>query len=366
MLIRAFLLASLSCLAGAQDLRLRFLFDETSGSVMNDATGNGHDGSYLGMPGLGHPGARPETGTSVDFDGVDDGALLPTAADLMALTDDFSIVFWARLDNNAPYSPIFGNPPGWTVVLFGDTLRLQTPTEKIFVPHVMPQGWNHVAFVFDASHLASFYVNGALVGSKQAASAAGTPSSDWWVAHSPINSSPPDFLAGGIDDLQLYDGALDAAQVQSLFDNPGTTADGGPIGSNYCGPANLNSTGQPGLISAFGSEQVLNNDVRLDGDQLAINQFSMFVNSMTQGFVMPPGSQGFLCLSGAIGRYNGNIMNTGSGGTVSLQLDLANTPTPGGPVAIQAGETWYFQLWFRDFTTGPTSNTTDAIEVMFR
>ena len=30
------------------------------------------------------------------------------------------------------------------------------------------------------------------------------------------------------------------------------------------------------------------------------------------------------------------------------------------------GETRYFQLWYRDFTDDPTSNTTDGIEVMFR
>ena len=42
--------------------------------------------------------------------------------------------------------------------------------------------------------------------------------------------------------------------------------------------------------------------------------------------------------------------------------DLTNLPG----IVLQPGDTLYFQLWFRDFTTGPTSNTTDGVEVMFR
>ena len=141
---------------------------------------------------------------------------------------------------------------------------------------------------------------------------------------------------------------------------------GGPIGSSYCGPANLNSSGQPALLTAFGSDAVAANSVRLDASQLATGQFGMFLNSMSQGFVIPPGSQGNLCLSGAIGRYKQDIMNSGAGGEFSLQLDLANTPTPGGPVAIQSGETWYFQAWYRDNNPGATSNFTDGVSITFQ
>ena len=91
----------------------------------------------------------------------------------------------------------------------------------------------------------------------------------------------------------------------------------------------------------------------------------MFMNSQTQGLVMPPGSQGNLCLGGAIGRYRQDILNTGADGAVELQLDLSDTPTPTGCVAIQPGETWNFQLWFRDVNPGPTSNFTDGVSITF-
>ena len=139
---------------------------------------------------------------------------------------------------------------------------------------------------------------------------------------------------------------------------------GGPIGTNYCGPANLNSSGMSGVISGFGSTSVGDNDVELTGSQLPASQFAMFVVSQTQGFLNPPGSQGNLCLAGNIGRYKTQIQNSGSGGTVSIMADMTNVPV-NPPVAAQPGETWNFSLWFRDNNPSATSNFTDGLSVTF-
>ena len=82
---------------------------------------------------------------------------------------------------------------------------------------------------------------------------------------------------------------------------------------------------------------------------------------------MPGGSQGTLCLSGAVGRYNGpgQVLNSGIAGGFELVLDLNATPTPSGPTAIVSGQSWNFQAWFRDNNPGPTSNFTDAVSVTF-
>ena len=139
-----------------------------------------------------------------------------------------------------------------------------------------------------------------------------------------------------------------------------------PIGSAYCNPANVNSTGMPGVISATGSVIASDNDVTLNASGLPTNQFGFFLNSMSQGFVPNPGlSQGNLCLSGAIGRYNSmaQLFNSGSTGTGDLSLDLTNTPTPAGPTAISMGQTWNFQSWYRDLNPMPTSNFTDAVSI---
>ena len=137
------------------------------------------------------------------------------------------------------------------------------------------------------------------------------------------------------------------------------------IGTSYCGPANLNSSGQAAIITAFGSTDASANNVRLDAAQMATNQFGYFINSMTQGFTQPPGSQGNLCVGGAIGRHTTAVMSTGAAGEFSLQLDLTDIPTPGGPVSINAGESWYWQAWFRDANPGNTSNFTDGVCITF-
>ena len=143
---------------------------------------------------------------------------------------------------------------------------------------------------------------------------------------------------------------------------------GGTIGASYCGPAPSNSTGGPGLLISMGSSLVADNNLTLTANDLPPNQFGYFLNSQVQGFIpMPGGSQGNLCLAGAIGRYNGagQILNSGTGGTFSLLLDLTNTPTPGAAVTVFPGETWNFQCWFRDVNPGAASNFTNGLAVSF-
>ena len=163
----------------------------------------------------------------------------------------------------------------------------------------------------------------------------------------------------------LWDSSTDGGL---LLANALTYVTGSNIGTNYCSPAVPNSTGQPGLLTAFGTSQILNGNLSLSANQLPNNQFGIFLNSLGQGFNPGPGgSQGTLCLSGAIGRYNGpgQILNSGMLGAFTLGLDLTLTPTPTGPTAIVMGETWHFQTWYRDLNPAPTSNFTDAVTITF-
>ena len=168
------------------------------------------------------------------------------------------------------------------------------------------------------------------------------------------------------NELRLQSGANNGGSTGYEFDRLIIEKELGTIGTNYCGPAIPNSSGNSGLLEAYGSEFVADNDVTLQASGLAQNQFSMFVNSMSQGLVTPPGSQGNLCLSGGIGRHKANIINTGATGEASLVLDLTLVPTPSGPVAVQPGETWYWQLWFRDNNPTATSNFTDGVGITFQ
>jgi len=142
---------------------------------------------------------------------------------------------------------------------------------------------------------------------------------------------------------------------------------GHAIGSNYCGPAKFNSTGQSAVISAFGSTGASANLLTLTASQLPPNVFGYFLNSDTQGSTLfPPGSSGKPCLGGGIGDHAKLKANSGPAGKLVISVDLTALPRPGGGThSVLAGETWNFQCWFRDNQGGPTSNFTDGIEIVF-
>ncbi len=138
---------------------------------------------------------------------------------------------------------------------------------------------------------------------------------------------------------------------------------GGNVGTNYCGPANANSTGMGAQLAGSGSAVAAMNNLTLTGTQMPAGQFAMFLNSPTQGFTQPPGSQGNLCLGGQIGRHTAQIGQVAMDGSFSRTIDLTSLPRPvGGPHSVVAGETWNFQLWFRD---GSFSNFTDGLSITF-
>ena len=53
-----------------------------------------------------------------------------------------------------------------------------------------------------------------------------------------------------------------------------------------------------------------------------------------------------------------------AGPTFSVTLDLNMIPQPTMFVAINAGETWNFQAWYRD--NGGLNNFTDGVSILFQ
>ncbi len=139
-----------------------------------------------------------------------------------------------------------------------------------------------------------------------------------------------------------------------------------PIGTNFCGPAVPNSSGQPAVIEALGSDVAGENVFTLVARQLPTNKFGYFLNAPGKGLVMPPGSQGNLCLSGGIGRFAKQIANSGPAGVLAITVDLTQMPRPNGPTSVMAGDTVHFQGWYRDKNPNLTSNFTDGVTVLFQ
>ncbi|MFT4542913.1 MAG: hypothetical protein ACI835_005382, partial [Planctomycetota bacterium] len=138
------------------------------------------------------------------------------------------------------------------------------------------------------------------------------------------------------------------------------------LGTRYCSPAEINSSGSPATISAAGTDVAFINVFDLTSTGLPVNQFGYYLTSATQGLINNPGgSQGHLCIGGQIGRFIHDVQHSGPAGEFSIPVDLSALPSPLNH-SIIAGETWNFTCWYRDFNPGSASNFTDAISVTFQ
>lgn len=138
------------------------------------------------------------------------------------------------------------------------------------------------------------------------------------------------------------------------------------VGTPFCSPGNPTSLGAPAEIRAFGSNAAGGNPLAIVATGLPSNSTGYFLCSRTTGSVMPPGSQGVLCLGGNIGRISVPVLMVAAQGRRFGRF-VDTLALPGNPpTAVSAGQTWYFQAWFRDSVGGSaTSNFTDAVAIQF-
>ena len=149
-----------------------------------------------------------------------------------------------------------------------------------------------------------------------------------------------------------------------------------PVVRYHCYPAAPNSGGWPmgpnfsAWIGACGSTAVADNNLRIYGNFMPVGVTGLLLCSRESGLVLNPGgSQGNLCLGGSIGRFAARPFTTFAGGWVGgeayVTVDLTAMPQPGGMIPVLPGDTWHFQMWFRDSNPGPTSNFTSAMALEF-
>ena len=148
-----------------------------------------------------------------------------------------------------------------------------------------------------------------------------------------------------------------------------------------CAGAN-NSNGSPATIAASGSRIVTGNNVTLTvaGLPTAGTTAMIFNSKVTTPVTIPnPAaggtagvpSDGNICIGGGtFGRHFRDIY-IGTSGTFNLVLDLTDIPYPTAAnnysATVLAGETWYFQCWYRDAFLGPgRSNFSGAIGITFQ
>ncbi|MDP6409801.1 MAG: PQQ-dependent sugar dehydrogenase [Planctomycetota bacterium] len=137
-----------------------------------------------------------------------------------------------------------------------------------------------------------------------------------------------------------------------------------PAGSTawaYCTSA-PNSAGPGAWISHGGTTIISASDFELRADGAIPGQFGLFYYGPQQAQI--PFGDGVRCVGGTVWRLNPPQVIE-PGGHASRPLDFSAPPAPGGQ--IDAGETWFFQFWYRD-PTGPQGsgfNLSDALSVTF-
>ncbi|QDV05229.1 hypothetical protein Poly30_07250 [Planctomycetes bacterium Poly30] len=168
-------------------------------------------------------------------------------------------------------------------------------------------------------------------------------------------------------DSDCVSGFLDAnGDGVTLIANALLHVAGGSIATNYCA-AIANSTGIPGRMILQGSSLITDNNLTLMAEDLPNGSFGFFLGGRLQGSSYPfGGGQGRLCLQTSELDLRQHVLNSGTLGSFSFQLDLSAMPTSGGNIAATAGDTWNFQAWYRDANPQMTSNLTDGSMITLR
>lgn len=141
------------------------------------------------------------------------------------------------------------------------------------------------------------------------------------------------------------------------------------IGQGIC-PAVPGPTGAPAALFGLGSPTAQDNDLTLVATGLVPGTFGFLVTSQEDGFLAAPGgSAGDLCIASLVmGRYSFAMQSADASGRMVQAIDLTQVPGPDALVPVLAGETRYWQLWYRMPLAGgggQTSNFSSAVRIQF-
>ncbi len=210
-------------------LVVSYPLDETSGTVAHDASGNGHDGAYVGGPTL--------TGADgVSLDGADDYVSVPNdilkglssitvSTDVMVRPEQGGNYFIWGFGNTTDwfgngYLFATGNPARAGIASGNWTTEQETRGSADLERGV----WKTLTYTLDAgSTTARLYLDGEQIAENPnttttPGSLGGGTTTANYLGRS--NYAPDNRLAGSLRDFRLYDRALSADEVKSLIKTP--------------------------------------------------------------------------------------------------------------------------------------------------
>jgi chitodextrinase len=199
-------------------------FDDGSGSVAADASGNGHPGSIVGAT-----WTAGRYGGGLSFNGNGNYVNLGQLGTFY--TGGFTLEAWVQKASATKGDTAIvgtwtggnGGPMLWTDLTPHYRLTLGSTFSNYLDSGQSPVAgqWQHLAATFDGS-TARFYVNGVQTASSAFSGSAGT-SNTWRIGA--YDSSPLGFFDGVLDEVRVYDAVRSATQIQSDMTTPLNTAD---------------------------------------------------------------------------------------------------------------------------------------------
>jgi RHS repeat-associated protein len=219
-------------------------FNEATGTVLEDATGNGHEGDLAGQTWV---SGKYGAGLSFDQNFV-------TVADssLLDLSSGLTLSAWVRPLGPQPIWPTIllkESPDGFAYSLYSQgsaqeaavCLGALDAQDDCAVGGELPvDTWTHLAGTFDGS-VQRIYLNGELAGSFAREAPAHVTADALRIGGNSM--SPNDFFFGVIDEVRIYARALTQLEIQNDMSSPieagacpANIDDGNPCTSDSCNP----------------------------------------------------------------------------------------------------------------------------------
>jgi hypothetical protein len=196
---------------------------ETSGSVVYDSSGHGHDGNIIDATRINDP----VRGQCLKFDGTNDYVSVPDDPNLN-ITGEITISAWIYLesggdsaqgivtktvDNGAFDNPFdFRTANGYLTLVRAD----EEGHDYVYSTQQVPiNRWHHVLVRVDRNNFPDFYIDGVVTG-KTVTSFTRTPTANT----NPVLIGKRDdglFFKGFIDDVLIYNRALSDTEIKELY-----------------------------------------------------------------------------------------------------------------------------------------------------
>ncbi len=242
-------------------------FDDSSGNIAKDSSGNGNDGTIYN----GAQTTEGQIGKAFLFDEVDDYVLVPD----FAYGPEFTVAFWFKSSGNAGdvFQYMFSHAPfdtssslniyigeidqtGGYASMIRTILRDaddSVATGSLDLDAGLADGnWHHYGLTVSAAEGATVYINGIFQLSEPSRGGdAYDPTSDLYFGGR-VDLSAQRFFGGALDDVRIYSRALTQEQIQQVMKGPppGMASDPKPADRATDVPRDVVFSWRPGVFEA--------------------------------------------------------------------------------------------------------------------